>query len=43
MTNKKRNVSAVSIITGVYHFPKDLAAKIAIKEVVDFLSQDGLY
>jgi O-acetyl-ADP-ribose deacetylase len=30
------------ISTGVYHFPKDLAAKIAIREVTSFLSQHSL-
>ncbi|MDD2498433.1 MAG: O-acetyl-ADP-ribose deacetylase [Desulfitobacteriaceae bacterium] len=36
-----KTIAFSNISTGVYHFPKDLAAKIAIDEVGNFLSQDN--
>lgn len=33
-----RTISFPNISTGIYHFPKELAAKIAIKTVNDFLA-----
>jgi len=35
-------VAIPNISTGVYHFPKELAAAIAIREVTAFLSQNAL-
>jgi O-acetyl-ADP-ribose deacetylase len=39
--NKLASVSFPSISTGAYGYPVDEAARIAIKEVVDFLSESG--
>lgn len=33
-----KSVSFPNISTGIYHFPKDLAASIAVKTILDFLS-----
>jgi O-acetyl-ADP-ribose deacetylase (regulator of RNase III) len=38
--NKIRTIAFPNISTGVYHFPKELAAKIAVKEVKDFLDKN---
>lgn len=38
-TNACRTVAFPNISTGVYHFPKPLAAQIAIREVSNFLRQ----
>lgn len=38
--NKLHTIAFPNISTGVYHFPKDEAAKIAIQEVSDFLNQN---
>lgn len=37
-----KTVAFPGISTGIYHFPKDLAAKIAIREVNSFLTQHGV-
>jgi O-acetyl-ADP-ribose deacetylase len=37
--NKVRTIAFPNISTGIYHFPKDKAAEIAIKTVQDFLSE----
>jgi O-acetyl-ADP-ribose deacetylase (regulator of RNase III) len=37
-SNNLVSVSFPNISTGIYHFPKDLAAGIAVKTVVDFLA-----
>ncbi len=34
-----RTIAFPNISTGVYHFPKPLAAKIAIREVISFIKQ----
>jgi O-acetyl-ADP-ribose deacetylase (regulator of RNase III) len=36
--NKLKTIAFPNISTGIYHFPKDKAAEIAIKTVKDFLS-----
>jgi O-acetyl-ADP-ribose deacetylase len=36
--NKVKTIAFPNISTGIYHFPKDKAAEIAIKTVKDFLS-----
>jgi O-acetyl-ADP-ribose deacetylase (regulator of RNase III) len=36
--NKTKTIAFPNISTGIYHFPKDKAAQIAIKTVKDFLS-----
>jgi O-acetyl-ADP-ribose deacetylase len=36
--NMAKSIAFPSISTGVYRFPKDIAAKIAIKTVLDFLT-----
>jgi O-acetyl-ADP-ribose deacetylase (regulator of RNase III) len=36
--NKVKTIAFPNISTGIYHFPKDKAAEIAIKAVKDFLS-----
>lgn len=38
--NGVKSIAFPNISTGVYRFPKDLAAKIAINKVSDFLRQD---
>ena len=38
--NKVESIAFPNISTGIYHFPKDLAAKIAIKTVRAFLAAD---
>ncbi|MCK5099586.1 MAG: O-acetyl-ADP-ribose deacetylase [Desulfobacteraceae bacterium] len=40
-TNKIRTIAFPNISTGVYGFPKELAAKIAINEVNKFLKTDS--
>ena len=40
MNNNCRNVSFPCISTGLFSFPKDLACKIALNTVDDFLSQN---
>lgn len=40
LEKKLESVAFPNISTGVYHFPKDLAAKIAIRTVNDFLNQN---
>jgi O-acetyl-ADP-ribose deacetylase (regulator of RNase III) len=39
--NKCKTIAFPNISTGIYHFPKDLAAKIAINETIKFLSNDN--
>lgn len=39
--NKIKTIAFPNISTGVYRFPKELAAKIAIKEVKQFLEKDN--
>lgn len=39
--HKLSSIAFPNISTGVYHFPKTEAAKIAIKEVKEFLSQNN--
>ncbi|WP_426669536.1 O-acetyl-ADP-ribose deacetylase [Mucilaginibacter sp. McL0603] len=36
--NKVKTIAFPNISTGIYHFPKDKAAEIAVKTVKDFLS-----
>jgi O-acetyl-ADP-ribose deacetylase len=38
--NEVKSIAFPNISTGIYHFPKDLAADIAIKTVQDFLALD---
>ena len=38
--NKVKSISFPNISTGVYRFPKEKAAKIAISTVIDFLNND---
>lgn len=38
--NKVERIAFPNISTGVYRFPKDLAAEIAINEVINFLQND---
>ncbi|MGV8093375.1 MAG: O-acetyl-ADP-ribose deacetylase [Mangrovibacterium sp.] len=38
-----KTIAFPNISTGVYRFPKDLAARTAIKTVSDFLNQDEIY
>jgi O-acetyl-ADP-ribose deacetylase len=38
LANKVKTIAFPNISTGIYHFPKDKAAEIAIKTVKDFLS-----
>lgn len=38
--NNVKSIAFPNISTGVYRFPKDLAAEIAINEVVNFLQSD---
>jgi len=38
--NKLKNISFPNISTGVYRFPKDLAAKTAINAVVEYLEKN---
>ncbi len=40
--HKCKTVAFPAISTGVYHFPLEEAAKIAISEVINFLSNDDL-
>ena len=40
--HKLKTVAFPNISTGVYHFPKKLAAKIAVKTVTDFLGKNEL-
>lgn len=39
--NEIESIAFPNISTGVYHFPKELAAKIAVKEVSDFMVENG--
>lgn len=39
--NHVESIAFPNISTGVYHFPKELAAKIAVKEVSDFMVENG--
>jgi len=39
--NKLQSISFPSISTGVYGYPVDQAAKVALKTVIDFLKQDS--
>lgn len=39
LENNVRSISFPNISTGVYHFPKDKAAEIAVKTVSEFLSK----
>ena len=46
LTGKDHGVKTIAfpnISTGVYHFPKDMAAQIAIHTVSDFMDQDDTY
>jgi len=38
--NKCKTIAFPNISTGIYHFPKDLAAKIAIETTLNFLSKE---
>ena len=38
VNNEVKSIAFPNISTGIYHFPKELAANIAIKEVQNFLS-----
>lgn len=38
--NNCKTIAFPNISTGIYHFPKDLAAKIAINTVIDFLNNN---
>jgi len=38
--NGCKTIAFPSISTGIYRFPKDLAAKISVKTIVDFLRQN---
>ncbi len=38
--NNCKTIAFPNISTGIYHFPKDLAAKIAIENVIGFLEND---
>ena len=38
--NKLKNISFPNISTGVYRFPKDLAAKTAINAVIEYLEKN---
>lgn len=40
LKNKIKSISFPSISTGVYHFPIDLASKIALREISDFLKKN---
>ena len=42
VNHKLKTIAFPNISTGVYRFPKELAAKIAIKTVKDFLQKDNL-
>jgi len=39
--NNCKSIAFPNISTGIYHFPKDIAAKIAIDSCVDFLENDN--
>lgn len=39
VNNAVRTISFPNISTGIYHFPKEKAAQIAVKTVTDFLSE----
>ena len=39
--HKLKTIAFPNISTGVYHFPKDLAAEIAIKTVREFLQNEN--
>lgn len=41
LDNKIKTIAFPNISTGVYRFPKELAATIAIKEVKDFINKNG--
>jgi O-acetyl-ADP-ribose deacetylase (regulator of RNase III) len=41
LDNGCKTVAFPNISTGIYGFPKDLAAKISVKTVADFLSANG--
>ena len=41
--NGIKTIAFPNISTGVYHFPKDLAAQTAIRTVSDFLNSDSSY
>ncbi|CAL1521046.1 O-acetyl-ADP-ribose deacetylase [Chitinophaga sp. MM2321] len=36
-----KSIAFPNISTGIYHFPKDLAANIAMNTIVDYLEQDS--
>jgi O-acetyl-ADP-ribose deacetylase (regulator of RNase III) len=38
--NKCKTIAFPNISTGIYHFPKELAAKIAIETIIQFLAND---
>jgi O-acetyl-ADP-ribose deacetylase (regulator of RNase III) len=38
--NDVKTIAFPNISTGIYHFPKELAARIAIETILDFLSKD---
>ena len=40
--NQCKTIAFPNISTGVYHFPKELAAKIAVHEVSDFLEKNSI-
>lgn len=41
--NRLKTIAFPNISTGVYRFPKELAAEIAISTVSDFLNQDDWF
>lgn len=41
LDNKIRTIAFPSISTGIYHFPVELAAKIAVRTVAEFLRENG--
>lgn len=41
VNNNIKTIAFPNISTGIYHFPKNIAAKIAVKEVTDFLNSEN--
>lgn len=42
LDNNCKTIAFPNISTGIYGFPKDLAAKISVKTVIEFLSTNGI-